>query len=195
VLVTAPDGDRRDELDRLRRALYAREVPPGAAERYRDALHAVGTPLPSEVGPPSRPGRRRSALVLVASAAGAAAVVAGLVASSTGPAPRTVPAADVALVAPPAAGTRVWAARGIGSLPSSPVLTAPGTPVVVALACRGRGAVLVLVDQQDRRVVCAAGRVRRDSEYFVGHHGRFTVALSISAPVEWALTVTAVGAG
>jgi hypothetical protein len=53
----------------------------------------------------------------------------------------------------------------------------------------------VLVDQQDRRVPCAAGRVRQDTEYFVGHHGRFTVALSISAPVAWVLTVTALGTG
>lgn len=183
------DERRAAELDRLRRALYAPGVPPGAPERYREAL--ATTALPARAAAPPRSRRRAPTIALLAAVVGAA-FTGALVGT---PAPHSVQAARTALLAPPTAGTRVWTDNGVGSLPSSPVLEAPGSPVVVALACRGRGAVLVLVDQQVRRVPCAAGRVRRDTEYFVGHHGRFTVALSLSAPVEWALTVTAVEAG
>lgn len=210
-----------NELDRMRVELYRRTTDEDAARRHHEAARrleeelavaraafaaaAPRAPLRDQTreqdrrtAPAPAPLRARPSTavggVLVVAVVGAAAAGAGLVAPLAAPRSPAVPPA-LAFVAPATAGTPVWAAHGVGSLPSSPVLEAPGTPVVVALACRGRGAIHVLVDQQDRRVVCEAGRVRQDSEYFVGHHGRFTVALSISAPVAWVLTVRAAASG
>jgi hypothetical protein len=203
------------ELDRMRRELYRRSPGAAATVRRHDeaaehlaaelavAREAFRTAFPatpdervvaeqeseSELAPTVR-ARRRGWVPVVLGCAVAAGVGVALIAPRATPRPPADP--ELAFEAPATPGTPVWNGHGVGSLPSSPVLEAPQSPVVVTLACRGRGAIHVLVDQQDRRVVCVAGHVRQDIEYFVGHHGRFTVVLSASAPVAWVLTVTAV---
>lgn len=184
------------DLDRLRNEVYGGQRGSTAARRLAEATERLDAELAQAraARDAARRARGRSrAVALVALGVGAAGVV-GAVGLGSAVIRSPGPTAE-ALVAPPSQGSRVWAAHGTGSLPSSPVLEAPGSPVVVALACRGRGAITVLVDQQDRRVVCPAGRVRTDTEYFVGSHGRFAIALSAPAPVQWALTVTAQAGG
>lgn len=200
---SAPAPGSAAELAGLRDRLYRPGTTEEDVRRYRAAADRDTAALhraEAQADEPrtARAGRVRALWLLAGAAVATGTVVLasplpqGRPAGAASPRPSR-PAAVVALRAPATDGVPLWSAHGIGSLPSSPVLEAAGTPIVVALACRGAGAILVLADNQDRRVACVDGRVSTDRELFVAPHGRFTIALSISGPVEWDLSVREVG--
>src|SRR4051794_40266509 len=107
------------ELDRLREAVYGGRREFSAVSRLAEATERLDAELAKARTARDAARRARSQRRAVALAALAIGVV-GVVGLGSAVIRSPGPTAD-ALVAPPSQGSRVWAAHGTGSLPSSPV--------------------------------------------------------------------------